>query len=418
MAKGIFAKGVIATLLVFSIFPIFETSAAQGEEVRNCVNLKTGKARLISSEVQKCRKSERLVYIVIPPIDESLISIVHSGNSAPIDFTIGDDGDFYLDLFANQIYGPRTNGLWGSPINLTGQQGIRGPGILSGRGVPSYFDGSYGDFYLDLNSYKLYGPKNFEAIWGDGISLIGAPGATGSQGPVGATGAQGPVGATGAQGPVGATGAQGPVGATGPQGPAGAKGDTGLTGATGPQGPVGEIGATGATGATGAKGDPGGFGYYGSFYDTGTLPLTAAQTSAVPLNTTDFASGISIDNDALSAPTRIRFQFAGKYNIAFSMQLTKTDPGTDIITIWICKGSGSGTCTNVPWSATDTYLLGNSARQVDAWNFFVDVAANDYVQLLVSPGTSTGTSIISSPAASSPSRPEIPSTIVTVNQVG
>jgi hypothetical protein len=133
---------------------------------------------------------------------------------------------------------------------------------------------------------------------------------------------------------------------------------------------------------------------------------------------TDFSSGISIENDATPSPTKIRFQFAGKYNIAFSLQLTKSDSGTDLTTIWICQGSGSGTCINVPWSATDLYLVGNDAKQVAAWNFFVNAAANDYVQLLISPGSSTGTSILMTPAQSSPSRPAVPSTILTVNQVG
>jgi hypothetical protein len=139
---------------------------------------------------------------------------------------------------------------------------------------------------------------------------------------------------------------------------------------------------------------------------------------AVPLNVTDFSNGIAVENDVNSSPTKIRFQYAGKYNIAFSMQLIKTDSGTDISTIWICSGSGAGICTNVPWSATDVYLFGNDARQVAAWNFFVSVAANDYIQLLISSGSSTGTRILSSPGQTSPTRPEIPSTILTVNQIG
>ena len=142
--------------LVFAIFAVstYPTSisqAADGQEIRNCVNVKTGKARLVTSKTNKCKKRERLVKIVIPQIDETLISIVHSGNGAPIDFTIGHDGDFYLDKYANQIYGPRENGLWGNPINLTGEPGIRGSGLISGKGSPALFDGSFGDFYIDLD---------------------------------------------------------------------------------------------------------------------------------------------------------------------------------------------------------------------------------------------------------------------------
>ena len=181
------------------------------------------------------------------------------------------------------------------------------------------------------------------------------------------------------------------------------------TGATGPQG---------IQGIQGIQGLPGGFGYYGSFFDTGTVNLTANQTKAIPLRVTDFSNGVSIDLDTLNSPTRIRFHNSGKYNIAFSLQLEKSDSGSDISTIWICKGSGSGTCSNVSWSATDIYLVGNAARQVAAWNFFVNVDANDYFQLLIAPGTSTATSIVTSAAQSNPTRPEIPSTILTVNQIG
>jgi hypothetical protein len=439
----------ISSALIFSllctwffIFTETKSSAFTDSQVKNCVNVKTGKARLIANGTSKCKSGEKLVYIVVPLPDIKDLSIVHSGTRAPIDFTIGHDGDFYLDTAANQIYGPRTNGIWGSPVNLAGNPGSNGNTILNGFGAPSNFTGVAGDFYLDKTNLTLYGPKNSLTIWGAGVSLVGPQGErglpgikgdTGAQGPIGLTGATGATGSTGAQGPIGLTGAQGPTGATGSTGATGAKGDTGATGSTGPAGPTGATGATGAagakgdTGATGAqgiqgiqgvKGDPGGFGYYGSFYDTGTVTLTANQALAIPLHVTDFSSGVSIDKDSLNSPTKIRFQDSGKYNIAFSLQLIKSDAGTDVTTIWICQGNGSGSCTNVPWSATDLFLIGNSDRQVAAWNFFVNASSNDFVQLMISPGTSTGTSILATTAQSNPSRPEVPSTILTVNQVG
>ena len=330
----------ITALLFFA--PSIVTSpplfASGNAEIRNCVNLKTGKARIVNNSVSNCNKGEKLVYLVIPLPNSIELSVVHTGVIPPIDFTIGHDGDFYFDTATNVIYGPRKNGRWGS-----------------------------------------------------GTSLVG------------------PKGEIGAQGSMGITGASGPIGATGPQGPQGLKGDTGTTGATGAQG---------IQGIQGVKGDPGGFGYYGSFYDTGTVNLTANQALAVPLHITDFSSGVSIDKDALNVPNKIRFANSGKYNISFSLQLSKTDPGTDVTSIWLCAGNGAGACTNVSWSSTDIYMVGNSARQVAAWNFFFNASANDFVQLMISPGTSTGTSILATPAASGPTRPEIPSTILTVNQVG
>lgn len=62
---------------------------------------------------------------------------------------------------------------------------------------------------------------------------------------------------------------------------------------------------------------------------------------------------------------------------------------------------------------------GNNARHVAAWNFFVSMQANEYLQLMISSnGTTLQTKIISAPAQTTPNRPEIPGTILTVNQVG
>ena len=59
--------------------------------------------------------------------------------------------------------------------------------------------------------------KSFSKLFTFSLSLTGATGATGDQGPQGATGEQGPKGATGDQGPKGETGAKGDTGATGPE---------------------------------------------------------------------------------------------------------------------------------------------------------------------------------------------------------
>lgn len=92
--------------------------------------------------------------------------------------------------------------------NTSGSQTLAVQTILSGSGPPASTLGGNGDFYIDLSAGMLYGPKAAGA-WPAGISLIGPPGPTGPTGPTGATGA------TGATGPAGATGATGPAGANG-----------------------------------------------------------------------------------------------------------------------------------------------------------------------------------------------------------
>ena len=125
--------------------------------------------------------------------------------------------------------------------------------IRSGSGVPSASLGNDGDFYIDLKSMNFYGPKKNKR-WPLPISLRGPVGATGPSGVDGKNGttANATVGAPGPAGPKGDTGATGPAGATGATGPAGPAGSN-----TGTAGPKGDTGATGATGATGPKGDTG-----------------------------------------------------------------------------------------------------------------------------------------------------------------
>ena len=47
---------------------------------------------------------------------------VLNGPDAPSG-ALGTDGDFYIDTTANAIYGPKANGLWGTPTNMIGPQG-------------------------------------------------------------------------------------------------------------------------------------------------------------------------------------------------------------------------------------------------------------------------------------------------------
>ena len=58
----------------------------------------------------------------------------------------------------------------------------QGSMILSGRGVPSAEKGQKGDYYLDLSSSELYGPKTKEG-WGKSVlNLKGVKGDKGEKG--------------------------------------------------------------------------------------------------------------------------------------------------------------------------------------------------------------------------------------------
>ena len=229
-------------------------------------------------------------------------------------------------------------------------------------------------------------------------------------GPVGPQGEKGEQGDPGPQGPAGEPGQEGPQGIAGPVGPVGPIGESGNQGPQGIAGPVGPVGPAGPTGPQGEPGSPGGFGAYGSFYDTTTVPLTRYLPTPIPLNTTDFASGVSIVEGS-----KITFAAAGKFNIAFSTQVEKADAGTDLVSVWLSKNGN-----NMAWTNTDVVITasGANSRHLIALNFFVDAVADDFFQLMMTSTTSSQTVIKSVGTQTNPNRPEIPGTILTVNQVG
>ena len=145
---------------------------------------------------------------------------------------------------------------------------------------------------------------------------------------------------------------------------------------------------------------------YGSFEFRGS-DQTWTEISPIPLNHENFAKYVEIDEGG-----QIIFRKKGKYDIQFSAQLVKLTGGTHSAEIWI-KQNGE----NVAHSNTlVTITGGQNSALVTAWNWFVDVEADDYVQLYWWVDT-TNTIKIDSRAATG-ERPEIPGVILTVNQVG
>jgi len=214
-------------------------------------------------------------------------------------------------------------------------------------------------------------------------------------------------------GNVGATGATGATGAQGIKGEKGDKGDTGSQGATGSSGAAGAAGSPGSTGATGATGSTGATGLttigdFASFTSDQTQYVLSNSPTAVTYNGAGSAQGISVSNNS-----RITFTNAGKYNIAFSFQLSDTAK-TSTVDIWIRKGG-----VDVPLTNTTVYMDKNNSRYVAAWNFFVDVVnpVTDYYQIMWYSASATS-QLLYAPAQTSPDIPAIPSVIVTVNQVG
>lgn len=125
-------------------------------------------------------------------------SKIYGGSGAPA-AGFGVSGDFWLDVANGRLYGPKADGLWGSPLQLqsgpagptgstgpvsttpgptgstgpastvpgptgpassvAGPTGPRGAAILGGEGPPLASYGLDGDWYIDTTAKLMYGPK-------------------------------------------------------------------------------------------------------------------------------------------------------------------------------------------------------------------------------------------------------------------
>jgi len=147
---------------------------------------------------------------------------------------------------------------------------------------------------------------------------------------------------------------------------------------------------------------------YGSFYDTTTQTATTINTAkAITFNSTDLSNGVFIG----SPTSRIIVDSEGIYNFDTSFQLDKTTGGTDEFYFWFRLNG-----TDVPDSASQIRIQGNDAEIFSSLNYFFDLKAGDYVEMMFST-TSLSVELLS--VVATPPVPGIPSIILTVsNNIG
>ena len=141
--------------------------------------------------INSCRKETETI---IERVEVQKGNQILSGIGAPTE-TLGNVDDYYLDLSNSNLYGAKTAQGWGNPISLKGIQGDKGekgdtgatgqkgekgdtgatgqkgdkgdtgtPGqngskIYAGIGAPTINIGAVGDWYIDSQNKRLYGPK-------------------------------------------------------------------------------------------------------------------------------------------------------------------------------------------------------------------------------------------------------------------
>lgn len=151
------------------------------------------------------------------------------------------------------------------------------------------------------------------------------------------------------------------------------------------------------------------YGANASFQDYTNQTIASANTPAVvTFNTTDWATGVT-----LVSSSQMTVASAGKYNFQFSIQFNCTSVQLQDVYVWLRKNgtdiAGSAGLVSVPSShgAVDGHTI-------VGWNFFLDLAANDYIQLVWTAGSTT---VSIKTIAAGASWPSTASVVMTINQV-
>lgn len=151
---------------------------------------------------------------------------------------------------------------------------------------------------------------------------------------------------------------------------------------------------------------------YGAFQDS--TDQTASNTTtayAVTFNTTDFSNGVTIASNS-----RITVAETGIWNCQFSIQLKNTINDGQDVDIWFRKNGTNIDNSNSRFHLPARKSSGDPSHSIAAMNFFVSLSATDYVEIMWRP-TNVGVSIEQFAADTSPTRPAIPSAIVTMSFV-
>lgn len=260
--------------------------------------------------------------------------------------------------------GPQGNPGATGATGSTGPAGADGKTVLSGTGAPGGI-GANGDYYLDVTTYRLYGPKT-SGVWGTGVVLIGPAGPTGSTGGAGSPGTA-------------ATVAVGTV-TTGSPGSSASFTNVGTPTAavlniTIPRGDVGATGATGSAGTNGTNGTNGAAGV-NSFGAPNARTLSLATAYQATDNTKPAVITINLTSTA-------------------SISLTGGTTNTADVVMGTTTGVASGTGTQIcKYANTNTGALtiGLNLSTVSAATCTFALRAGDYFAIRTTAGTVTITS--------------------------
>jgi hypothetical protein len=151
---------------------------------------------------------------------------------------------------------------------------------------------------------------------------------------------------------------------------------------------------------------------YGAFQDsTNQVAANTTTAYAVTFNTTDFSNGVT-----LASGSRITVADAGIWNLQFSIQFTNTTNASQDVDVWFRVNGTNVANSNSRFGFAPRKGVGDPYHIIAAMNFFVSLNATNYVEIMWRP-TDVGVSIEQYAAGTSPTRPAVPSAIVTMSFV-
>jgi hypothetical protein len=141
------------------------------------------------------------------------------------------------------------------------------------------------------------------------------------------------------------------------------------------------------------------------YFSTVDQPIAVVDTAqVVTFNQTYLESGFSING---ASNSQITATYGGVYNFQFTTQIVSASASSKTVFIWIARNGVA-----LGYTAKDFVLQGSSDVNEATWNFNLDLAAGEYVEMIWS--SDDIDAALNSEAATSP-HPGVASAVVTIN---
>lgn len=147
---------------------------------------------------------------------------------------------------------------------------------------------------------------------------------------------------------------------------------------------------------------------YGNVSSTDTQHVTGANIATVAtFNIIEDANNVTIlDNSKIVA------QRSGDYFFQFSAQIAKSGGSSAQADIWLRKNG-----VDIPRTNSRATLQGNPNEVLVTLNYILDLDPDDYIEVVFSSAASD-VALTAHMGLTSPTRPDIPSIIATINLIG